>query len=224
MWIHDQLPEHSWRVNIRDFCDHPHSFPSTAFFWRTAKERTVCLARDLNSHSSPLEDTKASSHTRFVPARIGKNANELVSGRSDPKELAALETGEFQIVDRFCDWHDLIGLKARAHFWTDGFAMIRREEFFPQCMVQHVRLTPWNAGIAQLTVSYNRGIALEGGERIPPFSEIHTFLLARVESGWLVSAEDIVQQNYLESREYSPDLSSRPPSEQSGAKAASDDL
>jgi len=95
-------------------------------------------------------------------------------------------------------WHDLIGLKAREHFWADGFAMIRQEEFSPQCTVQHFRLTRWNAGIAQVTVFYNEGIALEGGERIPPFSEIHTFLLERVKSGWLISAEDIVQQNYRE--------------------------
>jgi hypothetical protein len=103
------------------------------------------VGSDLNSHSSTLEDTKAPSHARFVPARIEKSADELVSAwrsayrRSDPKGLAVLETGEFEIADRFGDWHDLIGLKARERFWADGFAMIRREEFSPQCTVQHVR-------------------------------------------------------------------------------------
>lgn len=79
------------------------------------------------------------------------------------------------------------------------------------------------AGIAQVTASYNEGIALEGGERIPPFSEIDTFLLVRVENGWLISGEDIVQQNCREGSAHSSDLSSRPRSKQSAVKTASDE-
>jgi hypothetical protein len=130
------------------------------------------VGSDQNNHSSPREDAKVLSHTGFVPTPIEKSAHELVSAwcaayrRSDTKGLAALETGEFEIVDRFGDWHDLIGLKARKHFWAEGFAMIRREEFSPQCTVQRVRLTRWNGGFAQVTVSYNKGIALEGERRV----------------------------------------------------------
>ena len=161
------------------------------------------VGSDLNDHSSPLEDTKGSSHTRFVPTPIEKSAHELVSAwcsayrGSDPKRLAALETGEFDIVDRFGDWHDLIGLKAREQFWNDGFEMTSRKDFRPECSVQHVRRIGLNAAIAQVALSYDAGIALKDDDSIPPFSEIHTMVLVKVEDAWLISAQDIVQQNSL---------------------------
>jgi hypothetical protein len=54
-----------------------------------------------------------------------------------------------------------------------------------------------NAAIAQVAVSYNAGIALKDDDSIPPFSEIHTLVLVKVEGAWLISAQDIVQQNSL---------------------------
>jgi len=100
-----------------------------------------------------------------------------------------------EIVDRFGDWHHLIGLKARAQFLKDGFDMTSRKDFRAECFIQHVRLIGLNAAIAQVTVSYDEGIALTDGNRIPPFSEIHTLVLANVAGKWLITAEDIVQQN-----------------------------
>jgi hypothetical protein len=49
--------------------------------------------------------------------------------------------------------------------------------------------------IVQVTVSFDDGIVLKDGDRIPPFAEIHTLVLVRVEGTWLISAQDIVQQN-----------------------------
>jgi len=100
-----------------------------------------------------------------------------------------------EIVDRFGDWHHLIGFKARAQFWKDGFDLTNRKHFRPKCFIQHVRLIGLNAAIAQVTVSYDEGIALADGNRIPPFSEIHTLVLANVSGNWLITAEEIVQQN-----------------------------
>jgi hypothetical protein len=45
-----------------------------------------------------------------------------------------------------------------------------------------------------VAVSYNDGIALEGGDRIPPFSEIHKLALVKVEGAWRVSAPDAAQR------------------------------
>jgi hypothetical protein len=53
---------------------------------------------------------------------------------SDPERLAALETREIEIVDRFGEWHHLIGLKARVHFWEDGFDMAGLKDFRPACI------------------------------------------------------------------------------------------
>lgn len=143
---------------------------------------------DLNNHFHHSK-TREHRHTQgscLLP-REKVRMNWLVfgvlrTGGLIPKGLAELATEEIEIVDRFGDWHDLIGLKAREHFWADGFAIDTPGRIF-STMHSSTCFTRWNAGIAQATVSFNKGIALEGGERIPPFSEIHTFPLVRVEGG-----------------------------------------
>jgi hypothetical protein len=180
---------------------------SFVFLFLVTGQGTSILARpDSNKHSSLAQQAKTSSHTRPAAIPAEKGAQDLVSSwcsayrEMDPERLAALETGEIEIVDRFGDWYHLIGLKSRERFWEDGFDMIRREEFRPECAVKHVRLIRSEVAIVQATVSYTQGIALKG-DRIPPFSEIHTFVLVKVQGTWLISAQDIVQQNSKEQRE-----------------------
>jgi len=103
-----------------------------------------------------------------------------------------------QIVDRFGDWHHPIGLEAREQFWKDGIEMTSRKDFRPECTVQHVRLIGLNAAVVQVMVLYHEGIALKGGDRISPFSEIHTLFLAKAQGRWLISAQDVVQQSSSE--------------------------
>lgn len=159
------------------------------------------VGSDTNSNSSPPEQVETLSPTR-VAAKPGETAaHDLASSwcsayrSSDPRRLAALETREMEIVDRFGDWHDLLGLKAREQFWKEGFEMTSRKDFRPECSVLHVRLIGLTAAIAQVKVSYKGGIRLKDGDRIPPFSEIHTLLLVKVEGTWLISGQEIVQQN-----------------------------
>jgi hypothetical protein len=45
--------------------------------------------------------------------------------------------------------------------------------------------------IVHAEISYSRGITLKGGEFIPPFSEIHTFLVSKDEAVWRIAAHDI---------------------------------
>ena len=159
------------------------------------------VGSDAISRSLPPGHVEGLSHTKVAANQGEAGARDLAGSwcsaykRSDPERLAALATPEMEIVDRFGDWHHLIGLKARAQFWKDGFDMTSRKDFRPKCFIQHVRLIGLNAAIAQVTVSYNEGIALADSNRIPPFSEIHTLVLANVAGRWLITAEDIVQQN-----------------------------
>jgi hypothetical protein len=159
------------------------------------------VGSDPNTNSSPPEHVEMLSPTR-VAAKPGETAaHDLASSwcsayrSSDPGRLAALETREMEIVDRFGDWHDLLGLNAREQFWKEGFEITSRKDFRPECSVLHVRLIGLTAAIAQVKVSYNGGIGLKDGDRIPPFSEIHTLVLVKVEGTWLISGQEIVQQN-----------------------------
>ena len=58
----------------------------------------------------------------------------------------------------------------------------------PECAVQDVRLIEMNTAIVQVAVSYDEGIALGDGDRIPPFSEIHKLVLVKVDGTWRISA------------------------------------
>lgn len=68
----------------------------------------------------------------------------------------------------------------------------------PECTVQHVRLIKKNTAIVQVAVSYDEGIALEGGDHIPPFSEIHRLALVKVDGAWQISALGTAQSNFQE--------------------------
>ena len=184
--------------------------PFVILFLVTGQGASILAKPDLNKHSSLAQQAKTSSHTRFATIPGEKGAYDLVSSwcsayrESNAKRLAALETAEIEIVDRFGDWHHLIGAKTRQRFWRDGFDMIRPEHFQPKCTVQHVHLIRQNTAIAQVTVHYDEGIALKGGDCIAPFSEIHTFVLVMAEGNWLISAQNIVQQNSGELRPGTP--------------------
>lgn len=65
-----------------------------------------------------------------------------------------------------------------------------RKDLHAECTVRDVRLTGKNTAIVQVAVSYDKGIALSDGDRIPPFSEIHRLALVKVADTWRISAKD----------------------------------
>ena len=159
------------------------------------------VGSDPKNYASPKEYSGNSSDTGVAAIQEQTDTRDIASSwcsayrTADSERLAALETQEIEIVDRFGDWHHLIGLKARQSFWADGLDMTSRRDFLPECTVQHVRLIGLNTATAQVKVSYDEGILLKDGDRVPPFSEIHTLVLVRVKDTWLVSAHDIVQRH-----------------------------
>jgi ketosteroid isomerase-like protein len=143
---------------------------------------------------------RLSSQTSLRTTPKEKGARDLVKSwcsayrQSDPERLAALEMTEVEIVDRFGDWHHLTGRRDRERFWREGLDMIRTKDFRPECSIEHARLIRPDVAIVQARISYDRGIGLKGSDRIPPFCEIHTFVLTKSHDAWLISAQDIVQQ------------------------------
>jgi ketosteroid isomerase-like protein len=152
------------------------------------------------SNQMPLgKPGKTRSHTSLATAPEEKDARDLIKswcsayGQSDSERLAALEMNEVEIVDRFGDWHHLTGLRDRKDFWREGFDMVLTSGFRPECTIEHVRLIRMDVAIVQARITYDQGIRLKGGDSIPSFSEIHTFVLMESDEAWLISAQDIVQ-------------------------------
>ena len=62
---------------------------------------------------------------------------------------------------------------------TEGLMMTTYRGFQPECTLQHVRLIEKTTAVVQVAVSYDEGVALEGGDHIPPFSEIQRLALIK---------------------------------------------
>jgi len=112
----------------------------------------------------------------------------------NPKRMAALETAGAEVVDGFGDPHYFLSQNDRERFWADGFEMIEAQWFHPHCVFQDIRLHHPNVAIVHATVTYPHGIRLKGGERIPSYSEIHTFVVVKNEETWLIAAHHVTRQ------------------------------
>ena len=171
--------------------------------WAASQGTNRLPEANKSNDPSAGKQEKTWSDTSFATTPEEQGARDLVKswcaayGQSDPERLAAMEMAEVEIVDRFGDWHHSTALIDRERFWREGFDVILRKDFHPECTIEHVRFIRSDVAIVQARVSYDQGISLKGGDRIPPFSEIHTFVLMKISDIWLISAHDIVQKTFL---------------------------
>jgi ketosteroid isomerase-like protein len=115
-------------------------------------------------------------------------------GDLNEKELAALESPDVEIVDRFGELHVAKQQTDQERFWAEGFEMIRREDFHPVWAIEEIRSTRPDVVIVHADISYSGGIPLKGGDYIPAFSEIHTFIASRDKAGWRIVGHDITKR------------------------------
>jgi ketosteroid isomerase-like protein len=115
-------------------------------------------------------------------------------GDLNEKELAALEQPDIEVVDRFGELHVAKQRTDEERFWAEGFEMIRREDFHPVCAIEEIRSTRSDVVIVHANISYSGGIPLKGGDDIPAFSEIHTFIVSRNEAVWRIAVHDITKR------------------------------
>jgi ketosteroid isomerase-like protein len=144
-------------------------------------------------------DRQTDEFSTMEPAANGavRRVRELIErwcaayGDLDEKKLAALESPDIEIVDRFGELHTAKQRSDEERFWAEGFEMIRREDFRPVCTIEEIRSTGPDVMIVHAEISYPGGIALNGGDYISAFSEMHTFIVSRDEEGWRIAGHDI---------------------------------
>lgn len=153
---------------------------------------------EANNQPNLLQRTATKSNSLGVAEE--KQARELIDewcsaySELNPTRMAALEIARGEVVDGFGDPHYFLSQNDRERFWADGFGIIEAQGFHPQWVFQHIRLLRPNVAIVQATVAYPHGIKLKGGERIPPYSEIHTFVVVKNEETWLIAAHNFTRQ------------------------------
>jgi ketosteroid isomerase-like protein len=165
-----------------------------------SKHASVAGGSTEYAERSVERQTGGLSPTSPVSKSAARPVRELIErwcaayGNLDEKELAALESPNIEIVDRFGALHVAKQRPDKERFWAEGFEMIRREDFHPLCTIENIRSTRPDVMIVHAEISYAGGIPLKGGEHIPPFSEIHTFLVSRDEAVWRIAEQDITMR------------------------------
>jgi ketosteroid isomerase-like protein len=147
--------------------------------------------RPPDRQSGGLSTTNPVSKSAVRPVRELIERWCAAYGDLDEKKLAALESPNIEVVDRFGELHVAKQRPDEERFWAEGFEMIHRKDFHPVCTIEEIRSTRPDVMIVHAEISYSGGIPLKGGEFIPPFSEIHTFLVSKDEAVWQIAAHDI---------------------------------
>ena len=130
----------------------------------------------------------------------GERVRELISAwcsaysQLDSKQMASLEAEGAEIVDAFGDAHYPSSRDDREHFWAEGFEIIEPREFHPEQTFQHIQLPSSHMAVVQVKVTYPHGIRLKGREFIPPYSEVHTFIVTNNQHRWLIAGHIFVRQ------------------------------
>jgi len=112
----------------------------------------------------------------------------------DAKRLAALETPDVEIVDRFGELHLPSGRNENEKLWSDAFEIVSRNTLPPTVTIDRIRFLQPDVAVVQVSWRFTEGILLVDGDRIPPFSQVDTFVVIKSQGVWLVAAHNMQEQ------------------------------
>jgi len=112
----------------------------------------------------------------------------------DSKALAALETPDFQLVDRFGHWIKSEGPEFNERLWARTFTEIYHGKPGPARNIESIRFLSDRVAVVQARANHPDGVTLDDGTHIPPFWEINTYTLVRADNRWRVALLNIHNQ------------------------------
>jgi uncharacterized protein (TIGR02246 family) len=112
----------------------------------------------------------------------------------DAKALAALETPDFELVNRLGQWFPQTSREENERMWAWGFANIYKGKPGPKHTVERVRFIRPDVALVQTRAYWAEVIVLPDGTRIPPHGQITTFLVVKEREGWRITSQNIHNQ------------------------------
>ena len=112
----------------------------------------------------------------------------------DAKRLAALETPDVEIVDRFGELHLPSGRNENEKLWSDAFEIVSRNTLPPTVTIGRIRFLRPDVAVVQVSWRFAEGILLADEERIPSFSQVDTYVVIKSQGVWLVAAHNMQEQ------------------------------
>ena len=129
----------------------------------------------------------------------------------DARAVAALETEDFELVNRVGWWTKARGREDNERMWAWGFDVIYKGKPGPQHTVESVRFVSPDVAVVQAHADWP-ALTLPDGTPIPPHGEIVTFVVVKQKKTWLIASQNIHNQMPGE------ELPQPPPWEQNKAK------
>ncbi|HLJ49808.1 MAG TPA: hypothetical protein VKU01_27530 [Bryobacteraceae bacterium] len=112
----------------------------------------------------------------------------------DAGALAAMETPDFQLVDRFGHWIKSEGPEYNRRLWAMTFDEIYHGKPGPARNIESIRFVAPRVAVVQARANHPDGVTLDDGTHIPPFWEINTYTLVKTNAGWRVALMNIHNQ------------------------------
>jgi uncharacterized protein (TIGR02246 family) len=112
----------------------------------------------------------------------------------DAKRIAALETPDVEIVDRFGELHLPSGRRENEKLWTGTFEAVSRNSARPTVTIGPIRFARPDVAVVQVSSRVPEGVLLVDGERIPPYSQLDTYVVVKVHGVWLVAAHNMQEK------------------------------
>ena len=112
----------------------------------------------------------------------------------DYKRLAALETPDVAVVDRFGELHLPSGRHENEELWEDTFEVVAKSTIRPTVSVDRIRFLRPDLAVVHLTWQFSEGILLADGAHIPPFAQVDTFIVTKSQSVWRVAAHNMQER------------------------------
>jgi uncharacterized protein (TIGR02246 family) len=161
---------------------------------RREEETALSLKLLLSIFVMVLASTYSGAHDRTDDER---GIRDLISQWDiayralDAKAMVALETPDFELVDRFGNWFPQTSRKENERMWSWAFTNIYRGKPGPKHSIERIRFLQPGVAIVQARAYWAEVITLPDGTRIPPHGQLTTFVVVKQKEGWRIAAQNI---------------------------------
>jgi uncharacterized protein (TIGR02246 family) len=109
----------------------------------------------------------------------------------DGNAMAALETTDFELIDRFGDWHPQTSREENARMWNWTFKNIYQGKPGPRHTIEHIRFVGAETAIVICKAFWAEPITLPDGSIIPPHGQTTTFTVVKNKKDWQIAAQTV---------------------------------
>lgn len=133
--------------------------------------------------------TGAAKDERKIRELIGKW--DAAYRALDGNALAALEAPDFELVDRFGDWHPQASREENARMWNWTFKNIYQGKPGPPHTIERIRFVGAETAIVTCKAFWAEPITLPDGSVIPPHGQTTTFTVVKHKKDWQIAAQTV---------------------------------